>query len=204
MFPVRPALSSLVLLLTAGHPANAQAGRDDAPLQASLPVQDRATYRSMRATSPAACEAACSEDERCTGWALTAPTFRIGPRCELRHAEPARPSAPAPVAAPAPVDSQTSPPPEPEPVPRLRGGRDEPAAPPAREETSGTRLDPLRYAPSPATGTDDRPALPEREDEQVPAYSVQKMDVLPGDYEATAGYIDGLPDEDETGEETGN
>ena len=213
------ALSCLVALLAAASPALAEMGGVSEGLQVSLPGEDPATYRSLRGTSPEACASACSEDDWCTGWTLTAPTFRIGPRCELKHVEPtpaavASTPPPHPSADPVPATAAPdrkavpevppatpAPRPAPRPVPALRGAQERPAPENTPEEAD---LAPLRYAPAPATGEDKRPALPERHDRQVPAYSVQNMDVLPGDYEATAGYIDGLPDEEETGEDAGN
>ena len=42
------------------------------------------TYQSMRSSGLQACAAACADDQRCTAWSITPPTFRIGPRCELK------------------------------------------------------------------------------------------------------------------------
>lgn len=42
------------------------------------------TYQSMRAAGTQACAAACAEDRRCAAWTVTPPTFRLGPRCELK------------------------------------------------------------------------------------------------------------------------
>lgn len=42
------------------------------------------TYQSERASGLQACAAACAEDQRCVAWSMTPPTFRVGPRCELK------------------------------------------------------------------------------------------------------------------------
>ncbi|WP_018149600.1 PAN domain-containing protein [Henriciella marina] len=42
------------------------------------------TYQSERANGLQACAAACAEDQRCVAWSMTPPTFRVGPRCELK------------------------------------------------------------------------------------------------------------------------
>lgn len=42
------------------------------------------TYQSMRAAGTQACAAACADDRRCAAWTVTPPTFRLGPRCELK------------------------------------------------------------------------------------------------------------------------
>ncbi|MGB3627628.1 MAG: hypothetical protein WA989_17500, partial [Henriciella sp.] len=59
-------------------------------------------------------------------------------------------------------------------------------------------LKPLPGAPRMMTGSDDRPALPRRRLETAPVYSVQSMELLPGDYEATAGYLDPTANEDDS------
>ena len=42
------------------------------------------TYSSERARGLQACAQTCAEDQRCVAWSLTPPTFRVGPRCELK------------------------------------------------------------------------------------------------------------------------
>lgn len=42
-------------------------------------------YRSERGTSVEACAMMCSRDSACASWSLTPATFRLGPRCELKH-----------------------------------------------------------------------------------------------------------------------
>ncbi|MEQ9315255.1 MAG: hypothetical protein RLN72_05340 [Henriciella sp.] len=48
-----------------------------------------------------------------------------------------------------------------------------------------------------ASGADERPPLPRRRLDDAPAYSVQSMEILPGDYEATAGYLDTFSEDEE-------
>lgn len=226
--------------------------------------QDLPTYYSQRGTSPAACEAKCAEDPNCAGWTLSLPTFRMGPRCELKQAAGSRPalSAPSPrrveTPLPAPMkepvnisqSAKTPPvaaaPPQPEPVEPKRPipapprrseptaptqpanvqPRTKPPAPPpliarpsvveaplARREAAsipapaptpipeqdkpplpslGGRVD---LAPLPALGQDDRPPLPRRRLNEGAGYSVQNLEQLPGDREATAGFIDSVSEE---------
>ncbi|GGB66150.1 MULTISPECIES: hypothetical protein [Henriciella] len=307
------------------------------------------TYASQRGSTAAVCEATCMRDAKCTGWALTLPTFRVGPRCELKQAEvyraasqpprqerilsdiPARPKVQQPAPPPAsirqvqpaavgpetqnpqPASAETAtqiieanrqsdrprqtdpgrsqqivestlrgttptsssaapvrvPVPTPQPVQRTRTvvttpprtvttaralapKTASPATPPnaapapppliARPSAAATRsattspaeppfpvspvppasdvrppragpeaapaaLDekqplPARTSaasrqPLPSLGADDRPPLPRRRLNDGQAYSVQKMEILPGDLEATAGYLETLPDQDE-------
>ncbi|WP_084418138.1 PAN domain-containing protein [Henriciella litoralis] len=42
------------------------------------------TYQSLRATSAESCAASCAADGRCMSWSMTPPTFRVGPRCEMK------------------------------------------------------------------------------------------------------------------------
>lgn len=42
-------------------------------------------YRSERGTSPESCAHMCSSDNNCASWSLTAATFQMGPRCELKR-----------------------------------------------------------------------------------------------------------------------
>lgn len=134
-------------------------------------------------------------------------------------AEPAAPPAPQPVAAtvaPTPVPAEAVPAPaavepprpavQPAPAPAPSPETPAPDAPPtpqpASAEASGTMIAPPPMSPNPTTGTDTRPALPLRkQQEPVPSYSVQRMDVLPGDYEGTGGlYAPAMPEGDEAPE----
>ncbi|WP_300389954.1 PAN/Apple domain-containing protein [Henriciella sp.] len=45
------------------------------------------TYRTLRGSTPDACAATCLEDDRCRAWSLKPPTFRTGPKCELKSVE---------------------------------------------------------------------------------------------------------------------
>lgn len=41
-------------------------------------------YRTLRGTSPKACDIKCSEDTKCAAWSLVPATFSKGPKCELK------------------------------------------------------------------------------------------------------------------------
>lgn len=76
-------------------------------------------------------------------------------------------------------------------LPAPPAGLAEPAPDPLRAQVSGTVVTPPPMSPRPTTGSDNRPALPLRKQQEgVPSYSVQRMDLLPGDYEGTAGMYD--------------
>ncbi len=306
-----------------------------------------ATYNTTRGSTPEACAATCATDNACKAWTLTPPTFRMGPRCELKliagqaltrigatsgliedlpeaepieavsqpipHAEPARTAAqlsadvpsnqpvtgpipaapvlrqraeppvqtplrplpqgtgqriiqtrpadtieaPSPIeenelrpqpAAPSPAQTSEATSAEPEPIrgdthvvtqvyppienvppvppamiarPTMAPSAEPQAAPTTPVRRSPFRPEPtqdsqrttpalrgapqasltdgatpdfarLPMAPRPATGPDDRPALPKR---SRTGYSVGDMEILPGDYKATAGFVDGVPDD---------
>lgn len=249
-------------------------------------------YQSLRGSTPEACAAACERDLACQAWTLTPPTFRIGPRCELKSSpgdarnqpgavsglstpvphpaaatpppEPAPPPAPAePKPAPAPVDvplkprpapdalagapqaaspqaSAAPPPPQQNVVRRTRERTivetrtvpgEVPAtpappafeAPPATPEAPATvtleplppvpTLRPRDPAPAPSVPTPtpvqpkpapprqpppwvsdaERPALPSPTERGARTYSVQDIDLLPGDIEDSAGIAGRLP-----------
>lgn len=76
-----------------------------------------------------------------------------------------------------------------------------PPRPPSASPATNEGLKPLPGAPRVTSGADERPPLPRRRLEDAPSYSVQSMEILPGDYEATAGYLDTFVEDEETGSE---
>ena len=177
------------------------------------------TYASLRGTTPDACEAVCENDQRCEAWSLTPPTFRAGPRCELKasagksvlrvaavsgvvrlQAQPQK----QPVSVRQPALPASPPQTAPQPQPNFRQARPAPTeriieAPmgDVSEKAAGRPLPPgaqrandanadrpwpgLRNQPQPQT-QGERP-LPIRRQQDVPAYSVQNIERLPGDDE---------------------
>ncbi|RIJ15924.1 hypothetical protein D1227_12555 [Henriciella mobilis] len=57
------------------------------------PARERDTYRpagtyaTLRGSTPDACAATCESDAQCRAWSLTPPTFRAGPKCELKSVD---------------------------------------------------------------------------------------------------------------------
>ena len=193
------------------------------------------TYASLRGTTADACEAACEAQARCEAWSLTPPTFRIGPRCELKSSAGKAVMQPAAISGvsrksnqPQPVSMRQGPAPLPRPQPAIPGNRQQPEpmtqvrpAPTERiiqapmdeidaPQPTRSAIEPLalRPQPEPTTGADrpwpglrrqPQPApegeqpLPFRRQQGVPAYSVQRVEPLPGDYEDNAGLEGRLP-----------
>ena len=218
---VRPILLSAACALIAPL-ANAETAQGEAPSREADTYRPSATYLVMRGSTPAACEAACLDDKRCRAWSLTPPTFRAGPKCELKSAagdtvtkraavsgvvvversEPdaARPASKAGPVAPKPTETMT-----PEPAAQARPQ----AAPPPPPKIRPYTPPPLQQRPNAdmpwpglrRSGEDtriiqpaDKEPLPRRRSQDdVPAYSVQTMQTLPGDIEDAAGLYGRLP-----------
>lgn len=72
------------MALLAGLPGLAMAAPDAAVHMEADTYRAANTYESMRSAGTQACAAACTEDQRCAAWTVTPPTFRLGPRCELK------------------------------------------------------------------------------------------------------------------------
>ncbi len=82
-FSAKPALlGRLTALAIMATGLTAPALADDAVETDSYRVGQ--TYSSERARGLQACAQSCAEDQRCVAWSLTPPTFRVGPRCELK------------------------------------------------------------------------------------------------------------------------
>ncbi len=72
------------MALLAGLPGLAMAAPDAAVQMEADTYRAANTYESMRSAGTQACAAACAGDQRCAAWTVTPPTFRLGPRCELK------------------------------------------------------------------------------------------------------------------------
>lgn len=84
LFATAPALA------TKPTPETLAGGPEEAQSEPGLFVENNTyrfaqPYRSERGTSPEACAHMCSSDNNCASWSLTAATFQMGPRCELKR-----------------------------------------------------------------------------------------------------------------------
>ena len=183
---MRRALTASAIAFAAALTAQAE---DVAPAAAYEPDTYRVAspYQSLRGSTPEACAAICERDPVCRAWTLTPPTFRIGPRCELKSSpgdarnqpgaisglsttvrqaaaaapppQPATPPAPAePKPAPAPVDVPL----KPRPAPDALAGAPQAASPPQQNVVRRTRertIVETRTVPGEAPATPAPPAL---------------------------------------------
>jgi hypothetical protein len=74
-------LVSLSMLALASLPASADG---DGLSRERDTYRPAGTYSILRGSTPGACAAACESDDQCRAWSLTPPTFRAGPKCELK------------------------------------------------------------------------------------------------------------------------
>lgn len=75
--------ASLCTLLLSCLPATSQAATGDNGTLVDTYLSG-GTYSTLRGSTSTACAAACAEDRNCKAWSLTPPTFRAGPKCELK------------------------------------------------------------------------------------------------------------------------
>ena len=78
--------SALTLILGLCLTAEGQTAGEQPQMSPSGTYNETVPYRSLRGTTPDACAASCEADNLCRAWTLTPPTFRQGPRCELKTA----------------------------------------------------------------------------------------------------------------------
>ncbi len=164
-------------------------------------------YRSSRGTTPYACASQCDSDATCAAWSLTPATFRMGPRCELKRSigsSERRPGAVSGIASrfhpkAQPVRQASAPSPKPALRP-LAARTTSTSSPPRVDAMTRSVSRPIESpvqihpepGPPPPTIQPRKPWTERTQDDLI--YSVEDMDFIPGDKEATAGYLDGAPD----------
>lgn len=180
------------------------------------------TYRSIRGSTPVACATACEQDMQCMAWSLTPPTFRAGPKCELKSVQGQAVARTAFVsgAMDAPVRAETAaaaphrttearedmlqvPQPAARPQKPLSpimleraASQPEPATHPAEPDNADRPWPGLRRIDEPRIYTPPvtgTQPLPGRRVENVPSYSVQNLESMPQDFEDNAGLHGRLP-----------
>ena len=77
-------LASFSMMVLASLPAAADG---DGQVRENDTYRPAGTYATLRGSTPAACAAACESDAQCRAWSLTPPTFRAGPKCELKSVD---------------------------------------------------------------------------------------------------------------------
>lgn len=194
---LEPATSATPVRPARPEPMANSAARSPEQLRPTQPVAEPAPPVSptkavspdaLQTPAPQASVAAAAPEESVRPTASSQSQIAAPSRSNARPALSAQnvPAPPPMIARRQPKPASTTPP-APQPAAHSPAPATNSVAP---GSVSNEGLKPLPGAPRVSTGADERPPLPRRRLQQTPSYSVQSLERLPGDYDATAGYVD--------------